>query len=486
MLALLSIAFMQSDLPPAAPREFRAAWVATVDNIDWPSKRTLTTDQAKREMVAILDAAQRVKLNALILQVRPAADALYESNLEPWSEYLTGQQGRAPSPYWDPLQFAVDEAHKRGLELHAWFNPYRAWHPSAKGQPAPTHISQTTKLAKTYGTYLWLDPGEKQVQDHSIEVMLDVVKRYDLDGIHIDDYFYPYPIKDPNDPEKKRNLPFPDGESYAKYRSAGGTLAIGDWRRANVDGFIHRLYTSIKVSKPWVKFGISPFGIYRPGVPEGIQAGIDQYDALYADARKWLVEGWCDYYTPQLYWPIAQKPQSYPVLLNWWKSQNVKKRNLWPGNFTSQVFTSADWPVQEIVDQIDLTRRALPGTGGNVHFSMKALVNNNKGLADALLAGPYREHALVPNSPWLDSEPPQQPSLRTLRTGNKRVLEIQTQDSDALFAAVYSKRDGKWSLDRLVGCDGQASTEFPHNATSVAVSIIDRCGNEGPRLAMTR
>lgn len=484
MLALTMLALVQPDLPPMAPREFRAAWVATVDNIDWPSKRDLTTAQAKAELAAILDTAQKVHLNALILQVRPAADALYASKLEPWSEYLTGQQGRAPSPLWDPLQFAVEEAHKRGLELHAWFNPYRAWHPSAKGKPAPSHISQTTDLAKSYGGYLWLDPGEKQVQDHSISVMLDVVKRYDLDGVHIDDYFYPYPVKDPDDPENKRYLPFPDGSSYAKYRAGGGTLALGDWRRANVDGFIHRLYTSIKEAKPWVKFGISPFGIYRPGVPAGIQAGIDQYDALYADARKWLVEGWCDYYTPQLYWPIDQKPQSYPVLLDWWKSQNVKGRNLWPGNFTSQVLTSAKWPVSEIVRQIEVTRRTLPNQGGNVHFSMKALTNPATGVAAALVTGPYRDLALVPASPWLDKKPPVAPDVRTARAGKARVLEIEAKDPDALFAAVYVKQNGRWSLSHVTGCGEKATTGYSAAATDIAVSIVDRCGNEGPRKAL--
>ncbi|MCO5297549.1 MAG: family 10 glycosylhydrolase [Fimbriimonadaceae bacterium] len=485
MLALLSIALVPPDLPPLAPREFRAAWVATVDNIDWPSKRDLSTEQAKAELVAILDQAQKIKLNALILQVRPAADALYPSKLEPWSEFLTGAQGRPPSPNWDPLKFAVEEAHKRGLELHAWFNPYRAWHPAAKGKPAPTHISQTTDLAKAYGGYLWLDPGEKRVQDHSIAVMLDVVKRYDLDGVHIDDYFYPYPVKDPSDPEKKRDLPFPDASSYAKYQAGGGKLALGDWRRANVDGFIHRLYTAIKGAKPWVKFGISPFGIYRPGVPQGIQAGIDQYDALYADARKWLVEGWCDYYTPQLYWPIDQKPQSYTVLLDWWKSQNVKKRNLWPGNFTSQILTSAKWPVQEILDQVAATRRALPNRGGNVHFSMKALMNPDKGVAAALMAGPYRDAALIPPSPWLDGKAPATPTVRAVRAGKARTLEIRTKDKDALFAAVYQKQGGKWTLSHVVGCEGSATTGFSPGATSVAVSIIDRCGNEGPRVVLS-
>jgi uncharacterized lipoprotein YddW (UPF0748 family) len=317
---------------PMPRREFRGVWVATVSNIDWPSRRDLSVEQQKAELLDLLDRAQRLHLNAIILQVRPACDALYASDLEPWSEYLTGQMGKAPEPFYDPLAFAVAEAHRRGLELHAWFNPYRARHAAAAGTIAPGHISRTQPdLVKTYGKSLWLDPGEPSVQEHTIRVIMDVVRRYDIDGVHLDDYFYPYKERD----AQNQVLPFPDEPSWERYLQTGGKLGRSDWRRENVNTLVRRLYRQIKASKPWVKFGISPFGIWRPGFPSQIQ-GFDAYEELFADARKWLAEGWVDYFTPQLYWRIEQTAQSYPVLLNWWVQQNLQGRHLWPGNFASR------------------------------------------------------------------------------------------------------------------------------------------------------
>src|SRR5437773_2770134 len=218
--------------PPFIQREFRGVWVATVSNIDWPSEPGLSTQQQKDELIAILDRAAALNLNAVILQVRPAADALYDSKLEPWSEYLTGEMGKPPNPYWDPLAFAITEAHNRGLELHALFNPYRARHPSAKSPVSPTHISVThPELVRKYGQYLWMDPGEPAVREHTIGVIVDVVKRYDIDGVHIDDYFYPYAEFD----SAGKKIDFPDSASYARYRAGGGTLERDDWRRENVN-----------------------------------------------------------------------------------------------------------------------------------------------------------------------------------------------------------------------------------------------------------
>lgn len=443
MLALLLSHLIAPDLPKA-PREFRAVWVATVDNIDWPSKRTLTTDQQKTELIRILDKVVALNMNAVILQVRPSCDSLYDSKLEPWSEFLTNKQGQAPNPYYDPLKFAVDEAHKRGLELHAWFNPYRAKHPAMKGDLAPSHIRNThPNLAKSYGRYLWLDPGEPEVQKRSLDVMLDVVKRYAIDGVHIDDYFYPYAERGADG----KTIPFPDQDSYAKY---GKGLSLSDWRRKNVDDFIQRLYAGIKRTKRSVKFGISPFGIYRPNVPEGIKAGVDQYEDLSADALKWFRNGWCDYFTPQLYWPIKQTPQSYPVLLKWWASQNAKGRHLWPGNFTGRVRTDdGNWPPQEIVDQIEITRKT-PGATGNVHFSMRVFMLNAQGLNDVLLAGPYKEKALIPASPWLGG-----------------------RSDEARWHAIYRRSDEGWRLVRVA----EAGDPLPLGA-DLMVSTIDAAGRE--------
>ena len=317
--------------PPELPREFRGAWVATVANIDWPSKPGLPVDEQQQEMIKLLDLARDLHLNAIILQVRPAADALYGSNLEPWSQYLTGIMGQAPEPLYDPLQFAVEQAHQRGLELHAWFNPYRARHASAHGEVANNHISRThPEIVRQYGGYLWLDPGEPSATEHTRQVVLDVVRRYDIDGVHFDDYFYPYPVTD----EGGQEVPFPDDASWERRKDR--ELSRDDWRRDNVSRFIQSLYADIKSAKPWVKFGISPFGIWRPGQPPSI-TGFDAYAKLYADAKLWQEQGWLDYLTPQLYWKIDSAGQSYPVLLEWWYEHNARDRHLWPGNFTSRL-----------------------------------------------------------------------------------------------------------------------------------------------------
>ncbi len=393
---------------PEMAREFRGVWVATVANIDWPSKRTLTTDEQQRELIDLLDRAAALKLNAVIFQVRPAADALYASRIEPWSEYLTGAQGRAPEPRWDPLSFVVREAHARNLELHAWFNPYRARHTDAKSPLARTHIARTNpKLVKKYAGYLWMDPGEKAVRERTLRVVIDVVKRYDIDGVHIDDYFYPYPAN-----SKGREIPFPDDISWRKYRKTGGKLARDDWRRRNVDLLVEALNAGIHKAKPWVKFGVSPFGIWRPGYPAQIR-GLDAYEKLYADARKWLNEGWVDYFTPQLYWPTTKEAQSYPVLLQWWNDENTKARHLWPGNFTSRAGSrgASAFSVGELVEQIRVTRRQA-GATGNVHFSMKSFLLNQGNMNDSLVTGPYAEAALIPATPWLATPAPPTPALR--------------------------------------------------------------------------
>ena len=304
--------------PPKPIREFRAAWVATVANIDWPSRKDLTTAEQKTELLAILDRAQRLRLNTVIFQVRPACDAMYASAIEPWSEYLTGTMGKPPEPYYDPLTFAVEEAHKRGLELHAWFNPYRAHHQGARSPISASHVSKTRpQLVRQYGKYLWLDPGEKDVQDYSLSVVMDVVKRYDIDGVHFDDYFYPYKEKD----DEGRTLDFPDQASWTRF-GAGGKLGRDDWRRENVNIFIERLYRSIKAVKPAVKFGVSPFGIWRPNNPPQIQ-GYDAYANLYADSRKWLAKGWVDYFAPQLF-RVSSTAVALGTTAQWSLSESVE------------------------------------------------------------------------------------------------------------------------------------------------------------------
>jgi uncharacterized lipoprotein YddW (UPF0748 family) len=381
-------ALAADERPPSARPEFRGVWVATVGNIDWPSRKGLPAGDQQAELKAILDKCVEVKLNAVIFQVRPMADAVYKSDLEPWSEFLSGTAGTDPG--YDPLEFAVREAHARCLELHAWLNPYRAGTPVSTSPMPPNHVTKARPdLVKTIGQYRWLNPTHKDVQEHSLKVFLDVVRRYDVDGIHMDDYFYPYP-------EYGHGQPFPDEDTWAEYQKSGGTLSRDDWRRTAVNEFVERLYKETKSLKPWVKVGISPFGIWRSGHPEGIK-GFDQYDKLYADARLWLNRGWVDYWTPQLYWPIEKKEQSFPKLLGWWVSENTQHRHIWPGLATYRL------PPKEIVEQIKLTRQMVDPPG-HIHFNMKSIQRNRNGIADTLKEV-YQERVPVPATPWLKRRP---------------------------------------------------------------------------------
>ena len=390
--------------PPSVLREFRGAWIATVANIDWPSKPGLSVAEQKAELIVMMNQAVHLKLNALIFQVRPACDAMYASKLEPWSEYITGVMGQAPSPFYDPLAFAITEAHQRGLELHAWFNPFRAHHPKSWSPITANHISRThPQLVRKYGKNLWLDPGEPAAQDYSLNVVMDVLKRYDVDGIHFDDYFYPYAEKWANGQE----VDFPDDASWRRY-SASGKLSRDDWRRENVNRFIARTYQSIKAAKPWVKFGLSPFGIWRPGNPSQVR-GYDAYAKLYADARKWLNLGWADYFAPQLYWASDAREQSFPVLLEWWAQQNYKQRHLWPGLNAAEA--GGKLKNDEIARQIEITRKR-SGASGTILYSFHWLMEN-RSLANSLTTE-YGHPALIPASPWLGSTPPNSPSLKVV------------------------------------------------------------------------
>lgn len=463
LVALFLAAPILAQVPPTTPppvpnREFRGVWVASVANIDWPSKPGLTSEQQQAELVVILDKCAALHLNAVVFQIRPACDALYPSPYEPWSEYLTGTQGKAPEPLYDPLAFAVAEAHKRGLALHAWFNPYRARHASAKSPPAAAHISQThPEWVKTYGKSLWLDPGEPAVQKYSLAVISDVVRRYDIDGVHIDDYFYPYKERGPDG----QILDFPDDVSWGKYRAAGGKKKRDDWRRDNVNRFVEKLYQTVKREKKWVQVGISPFGIYRPGFPEQIK-GFDAYREIYCDSRLWLQKGWLDYLSPQLYWKIEQTPQSFPVLLNWWAANNPKGRHIWPGLFTSK------YDADEIAFQTRITR-GLAQSGGAIHFSMTPILSNKGGIADTL-ASVYSSPALVPVFSWLDDAKPAAPTvtldnLTLFWTGNASQWLVQTRIGSA------------WTTQILPGLTTSVTLASPPDA--VQISAISRTGIQG-------
>lgn len=487
--------------PPAVRREFRGVWVASVANIDWPSRPGLPADAQKAELIVLLDRAKQLHLNAVVLQVRPAADALYASALEPWSEYLSGTAGKAPEPAYDPLAFVVAEAHRRGLELHAWFNPFRARHASAKSEPSPGHVSRThPDWVRAYGKQSWLDPGEPAVQEYNLGVLLDVVRRYDVDGVHLDDYFYPYPE---NDPATGAPIPFPDDATYARYQAgSGGTLGRADWRRDNVNTFVRRLYEAVKKEKPWVKMGVSPFGIWRPGSPAQI-AGLDAYDSLSADSRRWLREGWVDYLSPQLYWKIEQTAQGFAPLLGWWAGENTLGRHLWPGLFASRASgPTPAWPADEIAYQIRTTR-GQAGATGNLLFSARALapetapagsaaIGSAAGLGALLANGVYAAPALVPASPWLSNDvpPPARPVLAVADTqqGNGGGVSVSWRPGDETNAGVpwlwvVQARFGAsaWTT-RIVPAE-QSAQLFAAGARrpdTVCVFGVDRFGSAGP------
>jgi uncharacterized lipoprotein YddW (UPF0748 family) len=509
------------EMPPAEPREFRAAWVATVGNIDWPSRPGLSGAAQRREALALLDRARSLNLNAIVLQVRPSADAIYPSALEPWTEFLSGEQGKAPwgtdEPAWDPLAFWVQEAHRRGLELHAWFNPYRARHSLAKSPPVAPHVALTKpELVRRYGDMLWLDPGEPGAAAHTLAVVLDVVRRYDIDAVHIDDYFYPYPVS-----VDGVEQPFPDDSAWVRAQLSGGAGAARDaWRRASVNNLVKALHEAIHQSKPHVRFGISPFGIGRPDRRTPEMVGFSQYDKLYADVELWLEEGWLDYLAPQLYWQIEKVGQAFPVLLNYWAAANAARpaarggpRHLWPGLFTSLVrsnpaeaLSARAWPAREVLDQVQVLRRsggagaagrstaqgaaagagnagagnagAGPNATGHIHFSMGALMQDRDGVATALALGPYAQAALPPATPWLDATPPPTPQLALAPL---RILPPAGRNAPALRHALWRRKAGVWRLS-LMGPEERVIA--PEGADALVLAAISPTGVLSARLGL--
>lgn len=407
LLLMVSEGLSQTPAPPLPNREFRGAWVATVRGIDWPFEPGDPTEKQQKEIVAIVAKAAELKLNALIFQVRPAGDAVYKSDIEPWSPWFTGKMGKAPLPLWDPLDFFIKEAHEHGIELHAWFNPFRALS-GTQFSGSARHVSKEhPEWCIRYGEDLWMDPGEAGVRERSKEVMLDVLRRYDVDGIHMDDYFYPYPLK-----KNGTAMEFLDNRTWNAYRTKGGDLTRSDWRRSNVDNFVKGLYEDIKKEKPWVRFGISPFGIWRPNNPEGYAKGaLDAYEDISADSLKWLQNGWCDYLAPQLYWPTEPKNLSFNVLFDWWLTQNTSRRHIWPGMASDRVLS--DRQPSDILRQISYTReRAVYMPPGHLHWNFSALMKNKGTLADLCEKRAYQDFAMPPSASWLGPEKPEPPSIK--------------------------------------------------------------------------
>ena len=470
--------------PPTLAREFRGLWVATVANIDWPTQTGLTQTAAFEEMRVILDRAQALRMNAVIVQVRAAGDALYPSTKEPWSRALSGTQGTAPG--WNPLAAWIEEAHKRGLELHAWFNPFRAGNVSDTSRLAPNHLARARPdLARIAQGQLWFDPGEPEVRQWTLDVIMEVVSQYDIDAVHLDDYFYPYPLSG-----APRPVQFPDDASYEKYRTAGGVdMPRDDWRRQNINGFVHRLHDEIHALKPTLRFGISPFGIWRPGNPPGI-TGLDAYADIFADSRTWLENGWVDYFAPQLYWPLSSTGQNFGLLLDWWLSVNLERRHVWPGLAAYRVAdgSSSAYFAGEIVAEIaHLRTRAGPQAGGGsgaLLYNTTAVRLNRGGLADALGTTSFASLALIPPFRWLDDLPPSTPTLTVTSVGSAIRATWTTGDpAPVRWWLLQWRNSTKWDARLMWG--GTSLYDIPFTGATdradiVSITALDASMNASP------
>jgi uncharacterized lipoprotein YddW (UPF0748 family) len=420
----------------------RAIWIATVENIDWPSSRNLSVEDQKREMIELLDLTLQYNMNTIVLQIRPTTDALYNSPIEPWSMWLTGEQGKAPDPFYDPLEFTINECRKRGLDVHVWLNPYRAVRDTTKHVTSPDHITNThPEWFVTYGTTKYFDPALPQTRNYISTVVADIVRRYDIDAIHMDDYFYPYRIA---------NVDFPDNISFASYSRGFEANRREDWRRENVDLVIKQLQDSIKSVKPWVEFGISPFGVWRNADKDPLgsktRAGQTNYDDLYADILKWQKEGWIDYVVPQLYWHIGFTVADYTVLAQWW-SDNAFGTQLYIGQAPYRISPEAkeeSWRTsKEIVKQVEVNR-AYHNIQGSMYFSAKFMRSNPLNIKEELLSSIYQYPALVPTNNRIKPILPDTPYNTFFQTKKRSITLTWDKGSDTKSFVIYrfNKKEG--------------------------------------------
>ena len=422
IIVLLSALMLTAVNVSAQPkREFRGAWIQCVNG----QFQGIGTTKMQQTLTYQLDELQKDGVNVIIFQVRPECDALYESKLEPWSRFLTGKQGMAPSPYWDPLQWMITECHKRGMELHAWFNPYRA-KTKTTNQLASNHIAvrEPMRCFSYDGQYI-LNPGIPENRNYICEVVKDIVTRYDVDGIHMDDYFYPYPVKGEN---------IPDAELFREH--SNGIKDLGDWRRYNVNLFVEQLYKTVHETKPWVKVGISPFGIYRNKKSSSIGSntnGTQNYDDLYADILLWVNNGWLDYNVPQIYWEIGNRAADYETLIKWW-NQYASKRPLVIGEDVERTVKHADLKdpnMHQLPAKMRLHSQ-LPAVKGSVLWYAKAAVDNVGNYGTALRTHYWRYPALQPDMSFIDDKAPKKV---------RKVKPVWTEDGYMLFWTAPSSKD---------------------------------------------
>ncbi|QZT36530.1 family 10 glycosylhydrolase [Halosquirtibacter xylanolyticus] len=471
--------------------EFRGAWIATVANIDWPKARGGDVEKQKHDLCTLLDTLKSYNMNAVIFQVRPTSDAFYHSKYEPWSKYLTGTQGEMPESYFDPLAFVIHQCHRRGMELHAWFNPYRVKQREedqlSDGNIAKVHPEWTFK----YGKRTYFDPGLPQVRNWVADVVTDVVRRYDVDAIHFDDYFYPYPIA---------GKALPDSTSFARYPAGFEANQVKDWRRHNVNTIIKQLSDSIHATKPWVKFGISPFGVWREKRSDlrgsNTTGGMTNYDHLYADVIMWQEKKWIDYLLPQIYWYRGQPKVDYETLAHWW-GENNKGRHCYIGNALYKMKPDASavsWQsAQEGIEQIKLDRD-IEGVDGFAFYSSKYLTQSMMGFKDSLKANYLSTPAFTPNMAWMDSVPPAYPiniNMRKVKRGRQIYWDpvLGGEMDKGRFYAVYrfTKADKLFELtpDNMVQFTSDCTFDIHRKFLRLfrkkhyyIITTVDRASNE--------
>jgi uncharacterized lipoprotein YddW (UPF0748 family) len=445
----------------AAERELRGVWVASVVNLDWPASTGQSAAAGRASLTALVDSMADAGLNTLFFQVRPESDALYPSTLEPWSRFLTGTQGQNPG--WDPLDELLTLAHARGLEVHAWLNPYRAL-VSSSTVAAANHVTRTMPAsAITYGGAVVMNPGRDEVRVHFEAVVSDLLDRYDVDGVHFDDYFYPYPVA---------GTPFPDSATYSAYTTDGGTMSLLDWRRDNVNTLVREVMGIVTNDHPTVRFGIAPFGIWKSGVPV---PGLDAYNEIACDPVAWMTNGWVDYLTPQLYWRESSA-QKYSTLASWWAMRNMGGRHLFPGHAEHQLAASAgNWPLSEIHDQIVYTRTLkAQGALGDVHFRAAFIANNTKGVHTMFKTDLYAKPALPPVLPRAGASVA--PAVPFVSVVGSTLSVTNPMPASVRFFALYREvTAGQWELTRVLG---GAQVSFPVTSGTWAVSSVARGGAE--------
>ena len=489
-LLALVLTIARAEAQEVAPkREMRAAWIATVDNIDWPTERGLSAIEQQKELIAMLDSLKAIGINAVVMQIRPNADALYQPGLEPWSKWLTGKMGVAPDPYYDPLAFTIEECHKRYMEVHAWFNPYRTAGVDEE-LVDEQHVTRThPEWLVTYGKMRYFDPGLPETRAFVTRVIQDVVRRYDIDGVHFDDYFYPYKVK---------GQEFNDSASFAAYPRGFASNQRDDWRRDNVNIIIKMLSDSIHAIKPYVKFGISPFGIWRnvANDPRGSEtSGGQNYDDLYADILWWMQKGWIDYVVPQLYWHIGFKVADYEKLAKWW-AKNSNGVQLYVGHGAYR--TSAASKTKEWADGMEINRqltlnRVIPEIKGSCYFSAQSLYKNLVGVSTNMKRDFYQYPALIPTMPQKDSVAPAAPTSIRLYKGKDGVMVTwnSAKDSgmplDATRYYVVYRMDKHSDTNRaqsIYAITRDCSVMIPYSSQGrkvkyrIAVTALDRLSNE--------